>query len=120
MKIPSEIKLACAAVFVLAFTIRVGLVLLRHDYLRPLPYESLRVARSINETGVFGNPWVIPTGATGQFAPFQQYGSAELCAVPMTWQSLARAVSFVEPFSISDPLPRRYGEQSPLGRHVRP
>ena len=66
-------KLACAAIFVLAFTVRVGLVLLRHDYLHPLPDESLRVARSINETGVFGNPWVIPTGATGQLAPFQPY-----------------------------------------------
>lgn len=120
MKISSEMNLACAAIFVLAFTIRVGLVLLRHDYLHPLPDEILRVARSINETGVFGNPWVIPTGATGQLAPFQPYGSAEFCAVPMTWQSSAGAISFVEPFSVSDPLPRRYGEQSPRGRHVRP
>jgi hypothetical protein len=120
MKILSEMKLACAAIFVLAFTIRVGLVPLRHDCLHLLPDESLRVARSINETGVFGDPWVIPTGATGRLAPFKPYGSAECCAVPMIWESSARAVSFVEPFSVSDPLPRRYGEQSPLGRHVRP
>jgi hypothetical protein len=64
-------KLGASAIFVLAFTIRIALVLIRHDYLHPPADETVRVARSIDETGVFGNPWIIPTGATAQYAPFQ-------------------------------------------------
>jgi hypothetical protein len=66
-------KLASGIIFVLAFTIRVALVLIQHEYLQTYPPESVRVARSIEETGVFGNPWVIPTGPTAQIAPFQPY-----------------------------------------------
>src|ERR1700730_18295502 len=66
-------KRASIAIFMLAFTIRVALVLVRHDYLHPLADETVKIARSINETGVFGNPWIIPTGATASYAPFQPY-----------------------------------------------
>jgi len=33
----------------------------------------VKVARSLHETGVFGNPFLIPTGETAQVAPFQQF-----------------------------------------------
>jgi hypothetical protein len=66
-------KLAFIAIFVLGFMLRVTLVVVRHEYLHPLPDESVRVARSISETGVFGNPWSIPTGPTAQYAPFQPF-----------------------------------------------
>src|ERR1017187_6123748 len=66
-------KTAAVTIFVLAFATRLGLVLVRHDYLHPLPDESVRVARSIVETGVFGNPYLLPTGPTGSYAPVQPY-----------------------------------------------
>jgi hypothetical protein len=66
-------RLAPPIIFVVAFTIRVSLVLVRHDYLHPPADESVRIARSLNETGVFGNPWIVPTGATAQIAPFQPF-----------------------------------------------
>lgn len=68
-----EVKLAPAAIFSVAFAIRISLVIIRQDYLHPAPDEPVKVARSLHETGVFGNPFLIPTGETAHVAPFQPY-----------------------------------------------
>jgi hypothetical protein len=56
-------------VFVTAFTIRAGLVLATHQYKDLSRYELQRTAYSLATTGVFGNPYAIPTGPTAHVAP---------------------------------------------------
>jgi hypothetical protein len=56
-------------IFAVAFSIRVGLVLVTHQYTDLSRYELQRTAYSLATTGVFGNPYAIPTGPTAHVAP---------------------------------------------------
>jgi hypothetical protein len=59
----------CLLIFVLAFAVRLGLVVVRGDYTNLTRTDQCLVALSIVETGVFGNPYVLPTGPTAHYPP---------------------------------------------------
>lgn len=63
---PRQIALA---VFLLAFAIRVAAVFATHQYRDPERYELERVSLSLAATGLFGNPYAIPTGPTAHVSP---------------------------------------------------
>lgn len=67
----SELPLwkVCLLIFVLAFAVRLGLVVVRGDYTNLTRTDQCLVALSIVETGVFGNPYVLPTGPTAHYPP---------------------------------------------------
>ena len=56
-------------IFLLAFSLRLAAVLAFHVYDDPFRGELERTAISLATTGVFGNPYMIPTGATAHVAP---------------------------------------------------
>jgi hypothetical protein len=55
--------------FVLGFCIRAAAVLATHQYLDLQRYELERTAISLATTGVFGNPYALPTGPTAHVSP---------------------------------------------------
>jgi hypothetical protein len=59
----------CLLVFFIGFVIRVGLVMVTHQYRDLSRYELQRAAYSLATTGVLGNPYAIPTGPTAHVAP---------------------------------------------------
>ena len=56
-------------IFLLAFVVRVIGVLASHQYLNVERYELERTALSLAQTGVYGNPYAIPTGPSAHVAP---------------------------------------------------
>lgn len=63
-----QMSIIVAAIFLLAVALRVAIIVLR-----PQPWapnEMARVARSLLTTGMFADPYVIPTGPTAHVAPF--------------------------------------------------
>jgi hypothetical protein len=64
------IWLSCGLVFACSFFLRASLVLYTGQYQKPEFPEPAAIAQSIVQTGVFGNPYKIPTGATAHAAPF--------------------------------------------------
>ncbi len=61
---------SCLLIFLLCFGIRVSLILWKKQYLKVELPEVARIAQSIAQTGVFGNPYAVPTGPTAHSAPF--------------------------------------------------
>lgn len=59
----------CLLIFLLAFCLRLALLLTFHIYRDPFRGELERTAISLATTGVFGNPYKIPTGPTAHVAP---------------------------------------------------
>lgn len=57
------------AVFLMAFALRVAGVLATHQYRDLERFELERTAISLAQTGVFGNPYAIPTGPTAHLSP---------------------------------------------------
>ncbi len=57
------------AVFLLAFALRVAGVLATHQYRDLERFELERTAISLAQTGLFGNPYAIPTGPTAHLSP---------------------------------------------------
>lgn len=57
------------AIFLVAFLVRVVCVLASHQYLNVDRYELERTALSLAETGVYGNPYSLPTGPSAHVAP---------------------------------------------------
>ena len=60
-------------VFALAFTLRVALLFITGRNVNVPHYEAYRVAESLLLTGVFGNPFAIPTGATAHATPIPMF-----------------------------------------------
>lgn len=60
-------------VFGIAFAMRITVMLALRRWFPDIRFETLKVARSIVSTGVFGSPWRVPTGPTSEYAPFQPY-----------------------------------------------
>jgi hypothetical protein len=56
-------------IFAIAFLIRVAIILHFHTYVDVTRTELERTAFSLATTGVFGNPYAVPTGPTGHVAP---------------------------------------------------
>ncbi len=57
------------AIFLLAFALRVVGVLATHQYRDLERFELERTAISLAQTGLFGNPYAIPTGPTAHLSP---------------------------------------------------
>jgi len=57
------------SIFVLAFALRVAGVFITHQYRDLERFELERVAISVANTGMFGNPYAIPTGPTAHLSP---------------------------------------------------
>jgi hypothetical protein len=55
--------------FLLAFVVRLTLIAAFHPYRDLTRYELERTALSLATTGVFGNPYAIPTGPTAHVSP---------------------------------------------------
>lgn len=55
--------------FLIAFVVRVTLIVVLHPYRDLARYELERTAISLATTGVFGNPYAIPTGPTAHVSP---------------------------------------------------
>jgi hypothetical protein len=55
--------------FFLAFVVRLTLIVVFHPYRDLARYELERTAISLATTGVFGNPYAIPTGPTAHVSP---------------------------------------------------
>jgi hypothetical protein len=66
----NQIWKSCLVVFILSFGIRTSLIVWRMQYLKVEIPEAARIAQSIAQTGVFGNPYMVPTGPTAHSAPF--------------------------------------------------
>lgn len=61
-------------IFALALAVRLAAIFGMGMHKQPLNFvEVEKVAVSVAETGVFGNPYKIPTGPTAQAAPFYPY-----------------------------------------------
>jgi hypothetical protein len=56
-------------IFLLAFLVRLAFVVLFHPYRDLTRYELERTALSLVHTGVYGNPYAIPTGPTAHVSP---------------------------------------------------
>jgi 4-amino-4-deoxy-L-arabinose transferase-like glycosyltransferase len=56
-------------IFACAFAVRVCGVFLSHQYLDLERYELERTAISLARTGVYGNPYAVPTGPTAHVSP---------------------------------------------------
>jgi hypothetical protein len=61
---------SCLVIFILSFGIRTSLIVWRMQYLKAEIPEAVRIAQSVAQTGVFGNPYMVPTGPTAHSAPF--------------------------------------------------
>ncbi len=66
-KIP--LTATCTALFLLALAIRIGLALALKLHAAPRYTEFERIASSLALSGLFGNPYLIPTGPTAHHAP---------------------------------------------------
>ncbi len=87
-------------IFLFAFTLRFILVLTSRQYLDLQRFELERVAISLATSGVFGNPYALPTGPTAHVAPgyvlvlaaiFRIFGAGT--AAELIKQTLACAIS---------------------------
>lgn len=58
-----------ALLFAIAFLVRVSFVLLFHLYENPGQLELERIAVSLATTGVYGNPFALPSGPSAHVAP---------------------------------------------------
>jgi hypothetical protein len=56
-------------IFLIAFLVRVAFIVLFHPYRDLARYELERTAISLATTGVYGNPYAIPTGPTAHVSP---------------------------------------------------
>ncbi|HYZ72026.1 MAG TPA: hypothetical protein VE641_03055 [Chthoniobacterales bacterium] len=56
-------------IFATALVIRLALIVIAHPYRDLSRYELERTALSLSRTGVFGNPYAIPTGPTAHVSP---------------------------------------------------
>ncbi len=56
-------------VFLLAITVRIACIFFLHPYLDLARFELERTALSLAHTGVYGNPYAIPTGPTAHVSP---------------------------------------------------
>ena len=56
-------------IFLLAFVVRLTLSVVLHPYRDLTRYELERTALSLATTGVFGNPYAVPTGPTAHVSP---------------------------------------------------
>ncbi len=56
-------------VFTLALSVRIACVFLMHPYRDLARYELERTALSLAHTGVYGNPYAVPTGPTAHVSP---------------------------------------------------
>ncbi|MDQ2776451.1 MAG: hypothetical protein M3Y57_16280, partial [Acidobacteriota bacterium] len=56
-------------IFLLAFLVRLAFVVAFHPYRDLTRYELERTAISLAHTGVYGNPYAIPTGPTAHVSP---------------------------------------------------
>ncbi len=56
-------------IFALALAVRVAFIVFAHPYLDLNRYELERTALSLATTGVYGNPYAIPTGPTAHVSP---------------------------------------------------
>lgn len=58
-----------ALIFSIAFLVRVALILVFHPYENGARFELERIAISLATTGVYGNPFALPTGPSAHVAP---------------------------------------------------
>ena len=58
-----------ALLFLLAFFVRLMLIVILHPYRDLARYELERTAISLATTGVYGNPYALPTGPTAHVSP---------------------------------------------------
>ncbi len=58
-----------ALLFAVAFLVRIAVIIFFHPYHDLARYELERTAISLATTGVYGNPYAIPTGPTAHVAP---------------------------------------------------
>ena len=56
-------------IFAVAFVVRVAFIVVAHPYHDLARYELERTAISLATTGVYGNPYAIPTGPTAHVSP---------------------------------------------------
>lgn len=56
-------------VFAVAFVVRIVMIIVFHPYRDLTRYELERTAISLATTGVYGNPYAIPTGPTAHVSP---------------------------------------------------
>lgn len=56
-------------IFLLAFLVRLAFILVFHPYRDLQRYELERTAISLAKTGVYGNPYAVPTGPTAHVSP---------------------------------------------------
>ncbi len=59
----------CTFVFVAGFAVRVALIFGTYEYRDVTRYELQRTAFSLANSGVYGNPYLIPTGPTAHVSP---------------------------------------------------
>jgi hypothetical protein len=64
----SPVRLS-ALIFVTAFLVRLAIILVFHPYHDMTRLELERTAISLATTGVFGNPYAVPTGPTAHVSP---------------------------------------------------
>lgn len=58
-----------AVIFLTAFLVRLAFILVFHPYQDLARYELERTAISLAQTGVYGNPYAVPTGPTAHVSP---------------------------------------------------
>ena len=56
-------------IFLVGFLVRIAIILIFHPYRELSRYELERTAISLATTGVYGNPYAIPTGPTAHVSP---------------------------------------------------
>ncbi|MFL6451407.1 MAG: hypothetical protein ACJ746_27580 [Bryobacteraceae bacterium] len=56
-------------IFIITLAIRLAFIVVAHPYRDLSRYELERTALSLSRTGVFGNPYAIPTGPTAHVSP---------------------------------------------------
>ena len=59
----------CLLIFAVAFALRVAGVVATHQYYNLERFEMERIALSLASTGVYGNPYAIPTGPSAHVSP---------------------------------------------------
>jgi hypothetical protein len=64
---------SCAAIFAIALTIRIELVIARGDYEHFNRVDQSRVALALLHRGAFADPYILPTGPTAHYAPAHPY-----------------------------------------------
>src|SRR5215813_1500460 len=56
-------------IFLLAFVLRMAIILALGLYKYPYRYEMHRIAMSLVNSGVYGNPFPTPTGPSAHYSP---------------------------------------------------